>query len=111
MSTYLLLPQASSQYIRIPMAAPILGDDYGGYRLMDVNAQRVLTDHIVSMPTESELMYVFQFPPDEELYWSLPVFPGKILLKDFFIIWVLLPIGYGLKVFNELQMLTDHIVE
>ncbi|KAL0852381.1 hypothetical protein ABMA28_000578 [Loxostege sticticalis] len=73
--------EASSQYIRIPMAAPILGDDYGGYRLMDVNAQRVLTDHIVSMPTESELMYVFQFPPDEELYWSLPVFPGNRILS------------------------------
>ncbi|XP_028173989.1 basement membrane-specific heparan sulfate proteoglycan core protein isoform X3 [Ostrinia furnacalis] len=73
--------EASSQYIRIPMAAPVLGDDYGGYRLMDVTASRVLTDAIVSVPIESELMYVFSYPPDTELYWSLPVFPGNRVLS------------------------------
>ncbi|RVE42173.1 hypothetical protein evm_013174 [Chilo suppressalis] len=73
--------EASSQYYRIPMAAPIFGPDYGGYKLMDLNAERVLSDHIVSMPLNSELMYVFDFPPDEELYWSLPNFPGNRVLS------------------------------
>ncbi|CAG9782356.1 unnamed protein product [Diatraea saccharalis] len=73
--------EASSQYYRIPMAAPIFGPDYGGYKLMDLNAERVVSDHIVSMPLNSELMYVFDFPPDEELYWSLPNFPGNRVLS------------------------------
>jgi hypothetical protein len=60
----------------IPMAAPMFGSDYGGYKLMDLNGERVLNDPIVPMPDDSELMYVFTFPPNEELYWSLPIFPG-----------------------------------
>ncbi|KAL4717631.1 hypothetical protein ACJJTC_000780, partial [Scirpophaga incertulas] len=73
--------EATSQLTRIPMAAPIFGEDYGGYKITDLKAERVLDDHITSIPNESELMYVFNFMPDEELYWSLPVFPGNRILS------------------------------
>lgn len=62
------------------MAAPILGDNYGGYTITDINSERVINDHFVPVPNESELMYMFSYPPDETLYWSLPVFPGEFLV-------------------------------
>lgn len=67
----------ASHYSRIPLAAPIFGDDYGGYTLMDLNAEQVINDQFVPSPKQSELMYMFSSPPLEELYWSLPGFPGK----------------------------------
>lgn len=46
---------------------------------MDFNGNTVINDQFVPVPDKSELMYVFPFPADTglELYWSLPVFPGK----------------------------------
>lgn len=58
------------------MAAPIFGDDNGGYTLTDLNSANIYKDDFVPQPDRSELMYIFAFPPNEELYWSLPVFPG-----------------------------------
>lgn len=59
------------------MAASIFGENYGGYTLTDLNAEQVINDQFVPAPNESELMYMFSFPPNNDLYWSLPVFPGK----------------------------------
>ncbi|XP_037299981.1 basement membrane-specific heparan sulfate proteoglycan core protein isoform X7 [Manduca sexta] len=70
-----------SHYASTPMAAPILGDNYGGYTLMDLNANQVISDNFVPVPNQSELSYVFQYPPNQELYWSLPVFPGDRVLS------------------------------
>lgn len=70
-----------SHYTRVPMAAPIFGPNYGGYTLMDLNADVILNDHFVPVPDKSELMYVFSYPPDMELFWSLPVFPGNRVLS------------------------------
>lgn len=51
---------------------------------MDLNAERVINDQIVPVTNESELMYIFSFGgPNEELYWSLPVFPGEIYVTLF----------------------------
>lgn len=61
------------------MAAPVLGDNYGGYTITDLNAEQVINDQFVPMPNESELLYTFNFPPDQTLYWSLPVFPGEFI--------------------------------
>ncbi|CAH2103371.1 unnamed protein product [Euphydryas editha] len=71
----------ASHYSRIPLAAPIFGEDYGGYTLMDINADQVINDQFIPAPRESELMYVFSSTPYEELYWSLPVFPGNRVLS------------------------------
>ncbi|XP_049885171.1 basement membrane-specific heparan sulfate proteoglycan core protein-like isoform X3 [Pectinophora gossypiella] len=71
----------AGHYSRIEMAAPIFGDDYGGYSLTDLNGEQVIDDQFVPDPNESELMYTFPFPPDGELYWSLPVFPGNRVLS------------------------------
>lgn len=46
---------------------------------MDINAARVINDQFVPEPDQSELTYIFSDEPDEELYWSLPLFPGKVL--------------------------------
>lgn len=46
---------------------------------MDINAETVINDQFVPVPDKSELMYVFPFPADKDLYWSLPVFPGEFL--------------------------------
>lgn len=62
------------------MAAPVLGDNYGGYAITDLNAERVIKDNFVPMFQQSELMYTFSFRPDSELYWSLPIFPGKYII-------------------------------
>lgn len=71
----------ASHYSRIPLAAPIFGEDYGGYTLMDLNADQVINDQFIPAPKESELMYVFSSRPYDDLYWSLPVFPGKRVLS------------------------------
>ncbi|CAH4038670.1 unnamed protein product [Pieris brassicae] len=71
----------ASHYARIPIAAPIFGENYGGYTLTDLNGQLVINDQFVPAPDESELMYMFSSPPQEELYWSLPVFPGNRVLS------------------------------
>lgn len=44
---------------------------------MDINAERVINDQFVPVFNESELMYTFTDQPLTDLYWSLPVFPGK----------------------------------
>ncbi|XP_061720060.1 basement membrane-specific heparan sulfate proteoglycan core protein isoform X2 [Cydia pomonella] len=61
--------------------APMVGEN--NYRIMDLAAQKVLNDHFVPNPAESELTYSFSFPPDEELFWSLPLLtlPGNMLLS------------------------------
>ncbi|XP_045509969.1 basement membrane-specific heparan sulfate proteoglycan core protein isoform X5 [Colias croceus] len=71
----------ASHYTRIPIAAPIFGENYGGYTLTDLNGEQVINDHFVPAPDESELMYIFSFLPEGELYWSLPVFPGNRVLS------------------------------
>nr|XP_026490200.1 basement membrane-specific heparan sulfate proteoglycan core protein isoform X1 [Vanessa tameamea] len=71
----------ASHYSRIPLAAPIFGESYGGYTLMDLNADQVINDQFIPSPKESELMYVFSSIPYDELYWSLPVFPGNRVLS------------------------------
>ncbi|XP_060809746.1 basement membrane-specific heparan sulfate proteoglycan core protein isoform X4 [Amyelois transitella] len=71
----------TSNYKRIPMAAPIFGDNYGGYSITNLNGNNVLASSFVPMPDASELMYTFPFPPNEELFWSLPVFPGNRVLS------------------------------
>lgn len=45
---------------------------------MDLNADQVINDQFIPAPKESELMYVFSSRPYDDLYWSLPVFPGKL---------------------------------
>lgn len=70
----------ANHFTRIAMAAPIFGDDYGGYTITDLNAENIINDAFVPVPDKSELMYVFTFPPNEQLYWSLPVFPGWLLI-------------------------------
>ncbi|CAK1554719.1 unnamed protein product [Leptosia nina] len=71
----------ASHYTRIPMAAPIFGENYGGYSITDLNGEQVINDQFLPVPNESELMYIFSTPPAEELYWSLPVFPGNRVLS------------------------------
>ncbi|CAK1588065.1 unnamed protein product [Parnassius mnemosyne] len=71
----------ATHYSRIPMAAPIFGENNGGYSLMDLYASEVINDQFVPVPHESELMYVFSSRPDKELYWSLPGFPGNRVLS------------------------------
>ncbi|XP_045784357.1 basement membrane-specific heparan sulfate proteoglycan core protein-like isoform X5 [Maniola jurtina] len=71
----------ASHYARITLPAPMFGENYGGYTLMDINADRVINDQFVPVVNESELMYVFSDQPIEELYWSLPVFPGNRVLS------------------------------
>ncbi|XP_050360631.1 basement membrane-specific heparan sulfate proteoglycan core protein isoform X15 [Nymphalis io] len=71
----------ASHYSRIPLAAPIFGENYGGYSLMDLNADQVINDQFIPSPKESELMYVFSSIPYDDLYWSLPVFPGNRVLS------------------------------
>ncbi|XP_045489882.1 basement membrane-specific heparan sulfate proteoglycan core protein isoform X8 [Pieris rapae] len=71
----------ANHYARIPIAAPIFGENYGGYTLTDLNGQLVMNDQFVPAPDESELMYMFSSTPQEELYWSLPVFPGNRVLS------------------------------
>ncbi|CAH0716594.1 unnamed protein product, partial [Brenthis ino] len=71
----------ANHYSRIPLPAPILGDDYGGYTLMDLNAEQVINDQFLPSPKQSELMYIFSSPQISDLYWSLPVFPGNRVLS------------------------------
>lgn len=68
-------------YKRVTIPASIFGPEYGGYTLMDYNAENVIRHGFVPATNESELMYIFNFPPVEELYWSLPVFPGNRILS------------------------------
>ncbi|XP_047041100.1 basement membrane-specific heparan sulfate proteoglycan core protein-like isoform X2 [Helicoverpa zea] len=70
-----------THYTRIPMAAPVLGENYGGYTITDLKAERVIKDNFVPMFQQSELMYTFGFRPDVELYWSIPIFPGNRVLS------------------------------
>uniref|UniRef100_A0A2A4JYV4 Hemolin n=1 Tax=Heliothis virescens TaxID=7102 RepID=A0A2A4JYV4_HELVI len=70
-----------THYTRIPMAAPVLGENYGGYTITDLKAERVIKDNFVPMFQQSELMYTFGFIPDVELYWSIPIFPGNRVLS------------------------------
>lgn len=51
---------------------------------MDINAEHVYADDFVPVPDKSELMYIFNFPATRDLYWSLPVFPGKVFVKRLF---------------------------
>ncbi|XP_052746482.1 basement membrane-specific heparan sulfate proteoglycan core protein isoform X2 [Bicyclus anynana] len=71
----------ATHYSRITLPAPIFGDNYGGYTLMDINADRVINDQFIPAVNESELMYVFTDQPLADLYWSLPVFPGNRVLS------------------------------
>ncbi|XP_041987673.1 basement membrane-specific heparan sulfate proteoglycan core protein-like isoform X2 [Aricia agestis] len=71
----------ASHYNRISIPAPMFEEDYGGYSLMDINADNVINNQFVPVPTQSELKYIFTFPPNQELYWSLPVFPGNRVLS------------------------------
>lgn len=59
-------------YTRIPIPAPIFGENFGGYTLMNLNADSVIKNQFVPATNESELLYEFPYPPNEELYWSLP---------------------------------------
>nr|XP_037874357.1 basement membrane-specific heparan sulfate proteoglycan core protein isoform X3 [Bombyx mori] len=68
-------------YSRIPMAAPVFGENNGGYSLTDLNAEKIYNEHFVPVPDKSELMYIFSYPPENELYWSLPIFPGNRVLS------------------------------
>ncbi|KAJ8737484.1 hypothetical protein PYW08_000079 [Mythimna loreyi] len=70
-----------NHYTRVPIAAPVLGENYGGYAISDLNAERVIKDNFVPMFQQSELMYTFSFRPEVELYWSLPIFPGNRVLS------------------------------
>ncbi|XP_052752510.1 basement membrane-specific heparan sulfate proteoglycan core protein isoform X3 [Galleria mellonella] len=70
-----------TNYYRIPMAAPILGSNYGGYTITNLNGDQEYNTDFVPLPKNSELRYTFQFPPSEDLYWSLPVFPGNRVLS------------------------------
>ncbi|KAJ8737311.1 hypothetical protein PYW07_000582 [Mythimna separata] len=70
-----------NHYTRVPIAAPVLGENYGGYAISDLNAERVIKDNFVPMFQQSELMYTFSFQPEIELYWSLPIFPGNRVLS------------------------------
>lgn len=70
----------ATEYRRISIPASIFGDTFGGYTLTDFNADTVISDGFLPATNESELMYVFSDPPVEELYWSLPVFPGITIL-------------------------------
>ncbi|XP_069364956.1 basement membrane-specific heparan sulfate proteoglycan core protein isoform X5 [Maniola hyperantus] len=71
----------TSHYARITLPAPMFGENYGGYTLMDINADRVINDQFVPVVNKSQLMYVFSDQPIGELYWSLPVFPGNRVLS------------------------------
>ncbi|XP_072931305.1 basement membrane-specific heparan sulfate proteoglycan core protein [Epargyreus clarus] len=71
----------ASHYSRIPMAAPIFGENHGGYTLMDLELEQVISEQFIPDPNHSELMYTFSYPPQNELYWSLPVFPGNRVLS------------------------------
>ncbi|XP_045541991.1 basement membrane-specific heparan sulfate proteoglycan core protein isoform X1 [Papilio machaon] len=70
----------ATHYSRIQLAAPVFGDKVG-YTLMDLQGSVVINDQFVSVPIESELRYVFTRPPNQDLYWSLPVFPGNRVLS------------------------------
>ncbi|KAM3968767.1 basement membrane-specific heparan sulfate proteoglycan core protein isoform 3-T3 [Aphomia sociella] len=70
-----------NNYHRIPMAAPIFGSNYGGYTITNLNGDREYNSNFVPLPKNSELRYTFQFPPSEDLYWSLPEFPGNRVLS------------------------------
>lgn len=67
----------AEHYMRIPMPASMFGIDYGGYSITNLNGDLVINDQFVPAPKESELLYIFSSPPDQTLYWSLPVFPGE----------------------------------
>ncbi|KAI5637001.1 immunoglobulin domain-containing protein [Phthorimaea operculella] len=60
---------------------PVFGANNGGYTITDLNGQLVINDQFVPDPNESELMYAFNFPPTEPLYWSLPGLPGNRVLS------------------------------
>lgn len=51
---------------------------------MDLNADQVINDQFIPAPKDSELMYVFSSRPYDDLYWSLPVFPGKLYKNLFY---------------------------
>ncbi|KAH9644190.1 hypothetical protein HF086_008679, partial [Spodoptera exigua] len=70
-----------NHFTRVPIAAPVLGDNYGGFTITDLNAERVTQDNFQPMFHQSELVYTFPFRPDIELYWSLPIFPGNRILS------------------------------
>lgn len=75
---WLIVFQAG-RYSRIPMPASMIGPDYGGYSITNLNGDLVVNDQFVPAPRESELSYIFSHPPDQTLYWSLPVFPGEFI--------------------------------
>ncbi|XP_022832802.1 basement membrane-specific heparan sulfate proteoglycan core protein-like isoform X3 [Spodoptera litura] len=70
-----------NHFTRVPIAAPVLGENYGGFTITDLNAERVTQDNFQPMFQQSELVYTFAFRPDIELYWSLPIFPGNRVLS------------------------------
>lgn len=63
-------------YNRIAIPAPIIGENYGNYSITDLTARRIINDQFVPSTRESELTYIFSFPANEELFWSLPHFTG-----------------------------------
>nr|XP_032526331.1 basement membrane-specific heparan sulfate proteoglycan core protein [Danaus plexippus plexippus] len=73
----------ANHYIRVSLGAPIFDENNGGYTLMNINADQVINDQFQSAPKESELTYIFSQQPisGEDLYWSLPVFPGNRVLS------------------------------
>ncbi|XP_050682975.1 basement membrane-specific heparan sulfate proteoglycan core protein isoform X5 [Leptidea sinapis] len=73
--------QQANHFKRIQIPAPIFGESYNGYALMDINGEQSINDHFVPSPNESLLMYVFDMSPVRDLYWSLPVFPGNRVLS------------------------------
>ncbi|XP_075991621.1 terribly reduced optic lobes isoform X3 [Anticarsia gemmatalis] len=70
-----------NQYTRVPLAAPVLGDNYGGFTITDLHARRPIKDSFVPFYQQSELAYNFQDRPDTDYYWSLPLLPGNRVLS------------------------------
>lgn len=52
---------------------------------MNLNADSVIKNQFVPATNESELIYEFSYPPNEELFWSLP-FSGTFYTATAFII-------------------------
>ncbi|KAI8430579.1 hypothetical protein MSG28_000801 [Choristoneura fumiferana] len=63
-------------YSRIAIPAPIIGENYGNYSITDLTARQIINDQFSPSASESELTYIFNFLPNEELFWSLPQFTG-----------------------------------
>ncbi|KOB69320.1 Terribly reduced optic lobes [Operophtera brumata] len=48
--------QEANHYYRAAIPAPIFGDNYGGYTIMDINAETVINNQFVPVPDKSELI-------------------------------------------------------